>query len=70
LLCFVGGIIGLFFVYLATFAVKAALDVQVILDAANVTRGLSYSIIIGVIAGIIPAYSASRLDPVEAIRTN
>lgn len=70
LLCFVGGIIGLFFVYLATFAVKATLDVQVILDAANVTRGLSYSIIIGVIAGIIPAYSASRLDPVEAIRTN
>ncbi|WP_413667292.1 ABC transporter permease [Mucilaginibacter sp. Mucisp86] len=70
LLCFVGGIIGLFFVYLATFAVKAALDVQVILDAANISRGLSYSIIIGVIAGIIPAYSASRLDPVEAIRTN
>jgi len=27
-------------------------------------------LLIGVISGFVPAYSASQLDPVEAIRTN
>ncbi|HVW97325.1 MAG TPA: ABC transporter permease [Mucilaginibacter sp.] len=69
-LCSMGGIIGLGLVYLATVAVKAAIDIQVVLDIKNIIRGLSYSIIIGMLSGIIPAYFASRLDPVEAIRSN
>ena len=69
-LCLVGGAIGLGMVYLATIAVKAAIDIQVVLDIGNIIIGLSTSITIGVISGIIPAYSASRLDPVEAIRSN
>jgi putative ABC transport system permease protein len=32
-------------------------------------RGISISIIIGVISGFWPAFSAARLDPVEAIRS-
>jgi putative ABC transport system permease protein len=69
-LCLLGGLIGLLLVYLGTFGVKAATGLQVVLDATNVTRGLSLSVAIGIIAGIIPAYGASRMDPVEAIRTN
>jgi putative ABC transport system permease protein len=68
-LCLVGGIIGLLVVFAGTFVLKALADVQVVLDIKNIIAGISTSIAIGVISGIIPAYSASRLDPVEAIRS-
>ncbi len=70
ILCLMGGIIGLCMVYLTTIAVKAAIDIQVVLDIKNIIIGISTSVTIGIISGIIPAYSASRLDPVEAIRSN
>ncbi|TWR29062.1 FtsX-like permease family protein [Mucilaginibacter pallidiroseus] len=69
-LCIMGGLIGLLMVYLGTFAVQAAAGVQIELFAKNVINGMSISVIIGIISGIIPAYFASKLDPVEAIRTN
>ncbi|MBV8388400.1 MAG: ABC transporter permease [Mucilaginibacter sp.] len=70
ILCLVGGIIGLVSVYAGTFIVKAIFDVGVVLDIKNIIIGVSTAIAIGIISGIIPAYSASRLDPVEAIRSN
>ncbi|HEY4196030.1 MAG TPA: ABC transporter permease [Mucilaginibacter sp.] len=70
ILCLLGGIIGLGMVYLGTIAVKAAIDIQVVLGMENIIIGIGTSVAIGVISGIVPAYSASRLDPVEAIRSN
>jgi putative ABC transport system permease protein len=40
-----------------------------VLSTANIILGISVTFVIGVIAGIVPAIGASRLDPVEAIRT-
>lgn len=68
-LCFIGGMIGLGLVYLGTIIFKHLLDVTIILSLQNIVAGLRTSIIIGIVSGVIPAYSASRLDPVEAIRS-
>ncbi len=70
ILCLLGGLIGLLLVYGGTFVVKWAWDVSIVLYLENIVKGISISVVIGVISGIIPAYSASKLDPVEAIRTN
>jgi len=69
-LCVMGGALGILLVYLATFGFKSWFDVQVQLYLSNIIFGVSISVVIGIFAGIIPAWFAARLDPVEAIRTN
>lgn len=69
-LCLMGGLMGLGIVYLGTLAVKAIWDVAIVLNMHNVIMGVGISVTIGIISGIVPAWSASRMDPVEAIRTN
>jgi putative ABC transport system permease protein len=65
-LSLIGGLAGLFLVWLLTLAPFGSL--QVILSAKNIVLGLGVSSTIGLIAGIIPAAMAARLDPVIAIR--
>lgn len=65
-----GGIIGMFFVWvLAQVANTFFDDFEFVLSAWNIIFGAGVSIFIGLIAGILPAISASKLDPVEAIRS-
>ncbi|GAA4273866.1 ABC transporter permease [Aquimarina gracilis] len=70
ILAIFGGLIGLFLVWLISLlASQFTGDFQFILSASNMFWGMFSATIIGLIAGILPAVSASRLDPVEAIRT-
>ena len=69
-LCLIGGIIGLLLVYGCTLLVTAAADITVKLYMKNIIIGIGTSVGIGMISGIVPAWFASKLDPVEAIRTN
>ncbi|MDB5010992.1 MAG: transporter [Mucilaginibacter sp.] len=70
ILCLMGGLIGLTMVYLGTFVVKWVANIAIVLYLKNIIIGIGTSVAIGVISGIVPAYFASRLDPVEAIRSN
>jgi putative ABC transport system permease protein len=70
ILAVVGGIIGLVLVWLGTLLASGLTeDFEFVLSLPNMLIGFSISSLIGLISGVIPALSASRLDPVEAIRT-
>jgi len=68
-LCLIGGLIGIFLVFLLGLVLTYAADFEVMLSFKNVFIGVFISAIVGTIAGFIPALRASRLDPVVAIRT-
>lgn len=65
-LSMIGGMAGLVLVWLLTFAPFGSLVVT--LSVKNIILGLGVSSIIGLVAGIVPAAVAARLDPVIAIR--
>lgn len=67
-LCLVGGFIGLLVSYGMITLISNVLDFQMELTFDNAMSGILVSVIVGIFSGIIPAYLASRLDPVVAIR--
>ncbi len=70
ILAVIGGLIGLVLVFIVSVvASQFTGDFQFVLSPWNMFLGTAISAIIGLISGILPAVSASRLDPVEAIRT-
>lgn len=70
LLALMGGIVGLLIIYILTFAASGLVGFPLTLTAKNIIIGISVSGAIGLISGFIPAWSASRLNPVEAMRSN
>lgn len=69
ILSVIGGLIGLFLVWCISMILTNVLDFEFVLGIKNVLLGTGLSAIIGLISGIWPAISASKLDPVEAIRS-
>jgi putative ABC transport system permease protein len=63
-----GGLLGLGVSYLGTIIISYITDFNVILGLDSIILSLVFSITIGVIFGLYPAYNASKLEPVEALR--
>ena len=69
ILSVIGGVIGLILVWAISVILTKALDFEFVLGMGNIILGTGLAAIIGLISGILPAIAASKLDPVEAIRT-
>jgi putative ABC transport system permease protein len=68
-LSMLGGVLGLILIFIGTTIFSYVADMTISLTMANIVLGLTISGVIGVLAGFIPALSASRLDPVEAMNS-
>ena len=68
-LSMVGGILGLLLIFIVTTIFSYVADMTIAMSIGNIILGLSISGVIGVLAGFIPALSAARLDPVNAMNS-
>jgi putative ABC transport system permease protein len=66
LLSIIGGLLGLLFIYIGTLIARGQ-NFDIFLSAGNIAFGLFISTTVGVVAGLMPAFTAARLDPVKAI---
>lgn len=69
ILCLIGGVFGLIVILTLFPLISYAAGIEFSLSVLNVVLGLSISIVIGVLSGLIPAIIAAKMDPVEAMRS-
>ena len=69
LLCLIGGAFGLFFVWITTMIISKAADFPVFISVPMLIATVIICLVVGILAGIIPASRAARMDPVVAIRS-
>jgi len=70
ILSLLGGSIGLILIFIGTVFTNLYTEMNFSMSFANIAYGLGISAVIGIISGFAPAYTASRLNPVEAMNSN
>lgn len=68
-LCIIGGLVGLLLVWLLSLVLSTVLPFPIFIAPNIIGLALGICIVLGVLAGIIPASIAAKMDPVVAIRT-
>ena len=66
-LSLLGGMVGLFLIFMGTLIFNSISDMSIHMNVGNIIMWVMISGVIGVLSGFFPALSASRLDPVTAI---
>ena len=67
-LCIIGGLIGLCAVFILTAIFSATFSFRVFIPVDIIALAIGICLVVGILAGIIPAFIAARMDPVVAIR--
>src|SRR5258706_1401665 len=70
ILCLIGGMAGVVVVFPLSLFSTNMMGFNLLLLQSNVIFGLSISALIGIISGLISAWVASKIKPVDAIRAN
>jgi putative ABC transport system permease protein len=68
-ICIIGGVIGLLLVFILAKILSGPLHFDITISYSILGLAISICIVIGILAGIIPATIAARMDPVVAIRS-
>lgn len=69
ILCLLGGAFGLFFVWIGTLIISGLANFPVYISIPMLILTIIICLVVGILAGIIPASQAAKLDPVVAIRS-
>lgn len=69
LLCLMGGTVGIIFVWILTMILSGPLQFPVYISLPLLVMTVILCLVVGILAGIIPARQASKMDPVVAIRS-
>jgi putative ABC transport system permease protein len=67
LLCVVGGVIGLILATAVTQLITVLLEITMTITPGYIVLAVGVSTVIGVLAGLYPAWKAARLDPIVAL---
>ncbi|MEL6866137.1 MAG: ABC transporter permease [Bacteroidota bacterium] len=69
ILCLIGGLVGLLLIFGVAKLVSASFAFEIFLSSTNIINGLIWSVSIGILSGLIPAFRAASMDPVDAMRS-
>jgi putative ABC transport system permease protein len=65
-ICLIGGLVGLLLAVLLSMLINKFLPTSVQLN--TVVLAISISLLTGIVSGLAPAWTAAKMDPVEALR--
>ena len=68
-MCILGGALGLFFVWIITIIASSVMPFPLTIAPSILLLAVTICVTIGLLAGIIPASIAAKMDPVVAIRS-
>jgi len=67
MLSIIGGLLGVFLIFIGSVVINYLWELNMHLTLANIMLAVIISGVIGIVAGYAPAYSAAKMNPVEAI---
>jgi putative ABC transport system permease protein len=65
-ICLIGGLVGLLLAVLLSMVINKFLPTSVQIN--TVVLAISISLLTGIVSGLVPAWTAAKMDPVEALR--